>query len=261
MSRQNGVIMAFIDFKFYSEALGMQAEAYIVIPQNQTSGQIGLDGKTAGGKYKCLYLLHGLTDDHTVWMRRTSIERYAAKYGICVVMPCAHRSFYCNIKNGSNYYDYIANELPRIVCEFFNVSSRREDNFIAGNSMGGYGALKIAMRNPDRFCAAAGLSSVTDISAPWERSIMNAIFGEGQPIPANDDLYYLSEKCAEMPCRPRIFMAVGTEDWLYQDSVKLRERLISLGYAPEYVEERGEHNWDFWDKHIQTALEFLTKSN
>ncbi len=249
--------MAFIQFHFYSEALGMQTEAYIIIPERQTSGQIGIDGLVDAGKYKCLYLLHGLTDDHTIWMRRTSIERYAAKYGICVVMPCGHRSFYCNIKNGSNYYDYVARELPRTVCDFFNVSSKREDNFIAGLSMGGYGALKVALRERESFCAAAALSPVTDISSPWERGIMASIFGEGNPIPCEDDLYYLIDKAEGASDKPRIFLAVGTEDWLYDDSIKLRDRLELSNFEFKFTQEHGEHNWDFWDKHIQNALDFL----
>ena len=79
--------MAFFQFHFFSEALGMQTEAYVIMPQRQTRGQIGVNKKAEGEKYKCLYLLHGLSDDHTAWMRQTSIERYADQYGICVVIP------------------------------------------------------------------------------------------------------------------------------------------------------------------------------
>ena len=111
--------MAFLQFHFFSESLGMQTEVYVVMPQRRTSGQIGIDSQTKGEKYKCLYLLHGLSDDHTIWMRHTSIERYASKYGICVVMPCVHRSFYSNMDCGLNYYDFVSRELPSalLACE------------------------------------------------------------------------------------------------------------------------------------------------
>ena len=251
--------MAFIQFHFFSEALGMQTEAYVVIPQKQTSGQIGIESQSRGEKYKCLYLLHGLSDDHTIWMRRTSIERYASKYGICVVMPSAHRSFYSNMKCGLKYYDFISRELPRLVCEFFNVSDKREDNFVAGLSMGGYGALKIALREPDRFSAAIGLSSVTDVKGSWKKDMMATIFGEGAPIPDEDDLFCLADTCANSPDRPRLFMAVGTEDGLYEENVRFRDKLDSLGYDLEYTEAPGAHNWEFWDEHIQYALEWLFK--
>lgn len=81
-------------------------------------------------------MAHGLSDDHSIWLRRTSIERYAAQYGICVVMPCGDKSFYTDMKYGNRYYTYFAKELPGIVREFFHVSDKREDNYIAGLSMG-----------------------------------------------------------------------------------------------------------------------------
>ena len=71
--------MALMNLKFYSEALGMQTEVYVVIPQRSTDGEIGIATNAQTGKYKCLYLLHGLSDDHSIWLRRTSIERYAAE--------------------------------------------------------------------------------------------------------------------------------------------------------------------------------------
>lgn len=249
--------MAFFQFHFFSEALGMQSEAYVIIPQRQVSGQIGIESESRGEKYKCLYLLHGLSDDHTIWMRRTSIERYASKYGICVVMPCAHRSFYCNTSYGARYYDFVARELPRLICEFFNVSDKREDNFIAGLSMGGYGALKIALRECDRFCAGVGLSSVTDLKNSWKTEIMETIFGKGNPIPDEDDLFWLADEKADDEKRPRLFMAVGTEDGLYAENVKFRDKLSTLGYDLKYVEAHGDHNWEFWDEHIQGALEWM----
>ena len=100
--------MAFMNLKFYSEALGMQTEVYIVIPQKSTAGEIGVETNAKADRYKCLYLLHGLSDDHSIWLRRTSIERYASEYGICVVMPAAARSFYTDMKYGQKYYTYIA---------------------------------------------------------------------------------------------------------------------------------------------------------
>ena len=249
--------MAFIQFHFFSETLDMQTEAYVIIPQKKTSGQIGVDTNARNEKYKCLYLLHGLSDDHTIWMRRTSIERYADKYGICVVMPCALKSFYCNMSCGLNYYDYVARELPRVICEFFNVSDKREDNFVGGLSMGGYGALKIALRESDRFSAAIGLSSLTDFFDPQKSAARSQIFGEQCPLTEEDDLFYLADQCANSQQKPKIFMAVGTQDFLYGENVRYRDKLSSLGYELEYVEEPGYHNWDFWDKHIQTALKWL----
>ena len=146
-----GFSMAFIQLNFYSKALGMQTQVNVIIPQRDVSGEIGLSNKSKVKQYKSLYLLHGLSDDQTIWLRRTSIERYANDYGICIIMPFGGKSFYFDLLSGERYYTYIAQELPDIISEFFHVSNRREDRFIAGNSMGGYGALKIALKENESF--------------------------------------------------------------------------------------------------------------
>src|SRR5690606_7723267 len=107
------------------------------------------------GRHKTLWLLHGRSDDHTIWLRRTSIERYVAPLGLAVVMPNANLSFYNNMAWGARYGDFFENELPELARSFFPLSARREDNFIAGLSMGGYGAMRLALANPGRYAAAA----------------------------------------------------------------------------------------------------------
>ena len=252
--------MAFIQFHFFSQSLGMQSEAYVIIPQKRTSGQIGLETKSEGDKYKCLYLLHGLSDDHTAWMRRTSIERYAEKYGICVVMPCVHRSFYLNLSGDRNYYTLVADELPSLVSEFFNISNNKDDNFIAGLSMGGYGALKIAMREKDKFAAAAGLSSVTEMLTPERLEFGQQLLGTVDSISPSDDLFYISEKMIKPEDAPRMFMAVGTDDFVYPENIRFKNHLISHGFDLKFIEAPGDHSWDFWDKYIQIALEWMLEN-
>ena len=249
--------MAFLTFNFFSEALGMQTECYCIIPQKSSYGEIGLESREADGKkYKVLYLLHGLSDDHTIWMRRTSIERYATKYGVCVVMPCAHRSFYTDMKYGLKYYTFIAKELPARVCEFFNVSQKREDTFVAGLSMGGYGALKIALRECDRFCKGAGLSACTDINRVKGSEAGMPIFGE-DGIPEDDDLFKLALKRKDDPERPALYLGVGTEDFLYSENIRFRDVLREYGYDLVYRESKGNHSWEFWDEYIQYVLEWM----
>ena len=111
-----------------------------------------------------LYLLHGLSDDDTIWLRRTSIERYVAPLGLAVVMPQVHRSFYTDEAHGNRYWTFLSEELPELVHHFFRLSRRREDTFVAGLSMGGYGALKWALREPERFAAAASMSAAADVA-------------------------------------------------------------------------------------------------
>ena len=153
--------MAFLTLNFHSDALGMASEIAVILPQSATT-QIGMGGSRTE-EFKTLYLLHGLSDDHTIWERRTSIERYASRYGIAVVMPNAHRSWYCDMAHGGNYYTYIAKEVPALCRSFFRgMSDKKEMNYIAGLSMGGYGALKIALRNPGAFAGVASFSGALD---------------------------------------------------------------------------------------------------
>lgn len=253
--------MALAELSFYSASLGTQQSVYVVIPQRDTSGEIGVETKVSLEKYKCLYLLHGLSDDYSIWLRRTSVERYANEYGICIVMPSADRSFYTDMKYGGKYFTYVSEELPRIIREFFNVSEKREDNFIAGLSMGGYGALKIGMKNCDTFSAAAGLSSVADIEVlktRWPEDLVN-IFGEDGKIPDDENLFKIAEKVNENIDKPRIFMGCGTEDFLYEDNTRLKEKFESLDFDYTYKESSGVHEWGFWDEYIQYVLEWMFK--
>lgn len=251
--------MAFIQLHIYSESLGMQTGVNIVIPQKNKIGEIGLIGKTTTEKYKSLYLLHGLSDDQTIWMRRTSIERYANEYGICVIMPSGGRSFYFNQLNGEKYYTYIANELPNIINDFFCISNKREDRFIAGISMGGYGALKIALKENDKFYAAAGLSSVADIHFDrFKQHLINTV-GEEKYNSKDEDLFALIEQKEDEDKKPKLYMWCGKEDFLYADNVRLMNHIKKFNFDYTYEESAGSHAWVYWDKHIQRVLEWMFK--
>lgn len=251
--------MAFCEMHLFSESLGLQTTINVVIPQQNTVGEIGVSGNGDKKKYKCLYLLHGLSDDHSIWLRRTSIERYAQEYGICVVMPFGGRSFYTDMKYGEKYYTYISQELPRLVQEFFPVSDKREDTYIAGLSMGGYGALKIGLKNCEHFCAAAGLSSAADIVNLTDlfKDVFIPIFGDALDVPNSEDLFKLAEERNDHPLKPRIYMGVGTEDFLYESNCKLRDKFQSLNYDYTYRESKGTHSWAFWDEYIQCVLQWM----
>lgn len=250
--------MAFCELHIYSEALGVQTTVNVVIPQRKTAGEIGVENCGDQEQYPCLYLLHGLSDDHTIWHRRTSIERYAQKYGVCVVMPFGGRSFYTDT-DFEKYYTYIAKELPAIIQDTFPVSGKREDNFIAGNSMGGYGALKIALKCCEQFSAGAGLSSVADVLAVKEHfpTVFHAIFGE--EVPKEEDLFYLAEETEKNPQKPRLLSIIGTEDFLYQDNLRLKAHLENLDFDFTYQESAGGHTWGFWDDYLPTVLTWMLK--
>lgn len=251
--------MAFIHCKFSSVKLQKATEVYVVLPEEPMLSK---------KKLPVVYLLHGLSDDASMWSRRSSIERYACERGFAVVMPDGGRSFYINPKEGAPYGDFIEEELPAFVRAAFPVSEKREENFIAGLSMGGYGALRCALAHPDRFAAAAGLSGVADISsfrsrqaalpeeAVWKE--MHHLFGNSVADELN--LFKLAEK-VPVSRQPHIFMACGTEDFLYEDNRKLRQHFLKLGWRNYHYEEGpGAHTWAFWDAWIPKALDFFLET-
>src|SRR5215213_10189016 len=138
--------MAHLRCDFFSDALGLSTSMTVILPQ-PTQNQIGMAGKAGEGPPPVLYLLHGLSDDDTIWLRRTSIERYVAPLGLAVVMPQVHRSFYLDEAIGNRYWTFLSEELPSVVGSFFRVSQRREDTFVAGLSMGGYGRVSWPLPN------------------------------------------------------------------------------------------------------------------
>src|SRR5215213_8161991 len=152
------------EVKFFSETLGILSLMYVLMPQRKLAE---MQSKRAP-KLRTLYLLHGHSDDHTAWQRYTSIERYAEGLNLAVVMPAVHLSFYKDMAYGLKYWQFISEEVPALVRDLFLLSSARKDNFVAGLSMGGYGAFKMALTHPERFAAAASLSGALDIRARVE---------------------------------------------------------------------------------------------
>ena len=126
--------------------------------------------------------------------------------------------------------------------------------------MGGYGAIKMALRESGYFAAGAGLSAATDMHARLERPMMIPIFGEPPVLPEDDDLFALAEKHQTDAQKPRLYLGVGTEDGLYGESVRLRDHLKKTGYDVTYRESHGNHNWEFWDEYIQYVLAWLMDS-
>lgn len=247
--------MVLMHVDFYSQVLGRSECMDVILPEIENASP---------GSLKTLYLLHGMTDDHTIWQRRTSIERYADDFGIAVVMPTTKLGWYTNAAYGEAYFDFISDELIRISRRMFPLlSHRREDTFVAGLSMGGYGALKCALKQPETFCKAAAFSGGVDAAAlstlpgnPEADFCWADIFGPDADIPGSEnDLFAAAE--ALTANRPDIFMWCGTEDFLYEMNLKMRNHLRSLGYNLTYTETEGSHLWMYWDREIQNALRWM----
>jgi putative tributyrin esterase len=254
--------MALLRCDFFSDVLGLSTSMTVILPQ-RTSTQIGLTGDAGEQPPPVLYLLHGLSDDDTIWLRRTSIERYVAPLGLAVVMPQVHRSFYADEAHGGRYWTFIAEELPALVGSFFRVSQRREDTFVAGLSMGGYGAIKLALRHPDRFAAAASLSGALDVAGlssraplPEDPGLIRRVFGDGPVAGGPDDLLALLA-AADPVALPALQVSCGSEDVMFPDNQTFVERCAQAGVAVRTRFGPGDHEWDYWDIQIQDVLDWL----
>jgi S-formylglutathione hydrolase FrmB len=253
------------EVNFFSETLGLMSSMYVLLPQRPLAEAQAKPRK----KLRTLYLLHGHSDDHTAWQRYTSIERYAEALNLAVVMPAVHLSFYNDMAHGGKYWQFISEEVPTLARDMFSLSSKREDNFVAGLSMGGYGAFKMALTHPERFAAAASLSGAVDLNEvvsvkkkdlqnkAWLEE-MRTVFGDLSKVPGSkNDLFTLARKVARGTVKPRLYQCCGTEEDLYPQNVRFRDAVRKLPLDLTYEEGPGEHNWAYWDKLIQRVLAWM----
>jgi len=212
------------------------------------------------GPFPVLYLLHGLSDDHTAWTRRTSLERYVDGLPLIVVMPNGERSFYTDAQANPKaaFETYIVQDLVGFVDRTFRTVSTREGRVIAGLSMGGYGAVKLALKHPDLFCAAVSHSGAVgfgrrsfDPGSEWA-----AVMGE-HPGGGPNDIFRLVATI-DRSALPTLRIDCGVDDFLIEENRALHQHLTALGVPHEYEEHPGEHNWEYWDKHIQDTLKFFS---
>jgi S-formylglutathione hydrolase FrmB len=259
--------MILTDLNFFSETLGMRCTLGVILPQRTLAEAQG----KSKPQYRTLFLFHGHSDDQTAWQRWTSIERYVEGLNLAVVMPSVHLSFYTDMVHGGKYWQFISEEVPAIARDVYPLSPARADNFVAGLSMGGYGAFKLALTHPERFAAAASLSGAVDIrevvtahpedplNASWLDGMCN-IFGDLSKVPGSQhDLFTLAEKVAKGKVQPKLYQCCGTEDFLYADNLRFRDFVQKLPLDLTYEEGPGEHEWGFWDRMIQKVLAWLPK--
>ena len=261
LHRGYGPGMALLRCDVFSEALGLSTSMTVILPQPTTT-QIGMTGGAGDQPPPVLYLLHGLSDDDTVWVRRTSIERYVAPLGLAVVMPQVHRSFYADEAYGGKYWTFVAEELPELVGRFFRVSQTREDTFVAGLSMGGYGALKLALRQPARFAAAASLSGALDVAElsrgarPEDPMLWKRVLGGRTAAGSEEDLFALLDR-ADAARLPALHVSCGTEDRLITANRRFVAACGTAGVPLTTSFGPGEHDWAYWDDRIQDVLAWL----
>ena len=246
--------MALAEIRFFGASVGFQTTMNVILPES---------GK---GPFPVFYLLHGLSDDHTTWTRRSNIERYVAGLPLIVVMPFGHRGWYSNSHANpqERHEDHIVKDVVGIVDRMFPTIAGREGRVLGGLSMGGYGAVKLALKYPNMFCSAVSHSGATHLPVhhlmqepeKHKESIRDcrAIFGpdwEGGP----NDCVALAKRCPKK-LRPQIRFDCGKKDFLLRMNREFHRELTGLNYPHEYREFPGGHEWGYWDEHVLGAIAF-----
>ena len=216
--------------------------------------------------YKTLYLLHGLYGSDDIFLANTSIQKFAEDYGIAIVISCGENSFYVDHEKSHRFYgEDVGQELLDITRNIFSLSDKREDTYIAGFSMGGYGAIRNGLKYSQNFSKIGMISAALitedivnytdDSNVLRSRDFYESIFGDLDNIKNSDkDPKYLIENCENIP---DIYMACGDNDFLLEKNVDFYEYLKSKNIDAEFIQAPGEHTWEFCDKYIKEFIKTL----
>lgn len=265
--------MAILQMTMMSQALMRTVPVTVVLPFDKMLFP-GMQPRQEGA-YKTLYLLHGVIGSTLDWLSGTRIERFAVEHDLCVVMPSGDNAFYLDHPERHDYYgDFIGRELVELTRKAFPLSHRREDTFLGGLSMGGYGALRNGLKYHETFGAVCALSSALLLdelqdrkpNAPFfleSREYAEACFGELSKVAGSDkDPLWLAKQLQKSGAPlPLVYMACGRQDPLLPANDKFAAALQSLGYTVTYEVDPGAHEWDFWDTHIRRAIDWLPLGN
>lgn len=262
--------MALIQCNFFSNSLLRTVPVQVILPTDKWID----DGRrlTDEKPLKTLYLLHGLFGNYTDWVSGTRIQAWAQDKDLAVVMPSGDNKFYVDQDGaiGEQYGTFIHEELVEFTRRSFPLSRKREDTFIGGLSMGGYGSIVNGLKAPQTFGAICALSSalilerVTTLtertdSAVTDRGFHELVFGDFDKLMGSDkDYYALAKRTAQSnEPLPKIYMACGEEDGLFEVNEKLKDAFLDLGYDVTWEEGPGGHDWIFWDTYIKRVLDWL----
>ena len=260
--------MALLEFSFQSDVLGFEQQLYAILPDPRVL-KIEEKGCADPSDLTVLYLLHAYHGNASDWFRCTMLSRFLeeSRKKIAVIMPAGLTYWYTDMVRGWKWYTYVAEEVPMIARSYLHISSRRENTYVAGMSMGGQGAVKLALRHPERYCMAASFSGSLDPATRSNEPGMTSqrieefanIYGEDPAarFGTDDDLMALLEKAkqpgAEMP---KLYLSCGTADGLYPYNIKFRDKAVSLGYDVEFYEEEGVgHEWKFWNREVEKLID------
>ncbi len=252
--------MALIQVNYQSKALFRTVPMNVILPADRFDADTDSYLNKPDKKYKTLYLLHGLLGNYTDWVSKTRIQTWAEEKNLAVVMPSGDNSFYFKSRTPWNDYGtFIGEELVDITRRMFPLSDKREDTFIAGLSMGGYGALRNGIVYSDTFSHVVGLSSAIHLFEDLSEEANIGLFDNLKEA-AESNLnpkVAVKEMLDEGRKIPGIYMSCGRNDDLLSVNEDFRDYLKEKGINVTWDEEDAGHEWYFWDSQIKKVLDWL----
>lgn len=258
--------MALIRADFFSQSLMRTVTITAIVPVDKFVNEKPRERKP----YKTLYLLHGVFGNDTDWVTGTRIQRWAQDHDLVVIMPSGENKFYVDNEKSHEYFSrFIGEELVKFTRDLFPLSQKREETFIAGLSMGGYGAIINGLKYYETFGYIAGLSSALmiedfvnatdgdDIPYINKRSYLESVFGDLENLVGSDKDYKALVEKIDEKSQLHMYMACGVDDALIIKNRDYRDFLLKNHVDLTYEEGSGAHEWDFWDRYIYRVLKWL----
>lgn len=248
---------------FYSYVLNRAVDITVVLPSVTCPESLGLADAPAShilkAKFPVLYLLHGFGNNHAQWTGYTNVEMYAEEQRIAVVNISAENKAYAKV-GGDDFVRFLDEELPEFLLNYFPISDKPEDTYIAGLSMGGFGAYLHGLTHPERFRAIGAFSAATQLNP---KTFAENPMGAGGDAEKAYDLHELAKKIKEEGKKfPKIYAACGDKDFLFQADKAFAEELKEAGADVTWKEVAGfGHEWRFWDQQVEQFLDWLPRDD
>lgn len=261
--------MDWLDIHFHSQVLGMETRMQVLLPERANAADMDEEKTAALPDFGGLYFLHGMGNGYTAMTRWTNIDRYANGHNLAVFMPEGALSWYTDMKYGQRYFTYITEELPGICRHFFpRLSQTRKDTYIAGVSMGGYGALRCAMNRSDLYQGvglfAPAIENLDILRSEEEKQkpgLFSDIYGSlAECTGSESDLMAQADARKDEPGKARVFQCCGVRDPLYQANLGMRDALIRNGWDVTYSEGDASHDFAYWDTELTPFFEWIDET-
>lgn len=261
--------MAFLQVSLMSQSLMRTVPVNVILP----SDKITFPGmpKREDKPFKTLYLLHGVLGSSIDWVNGSRIQRFAEENDLAVVMPSGDNAFYVDQPKSNNMYgEFIGKELVELTRKMFPLSHKREDTFIGGLSMGGYGAIRNGLKYSDTFGYVVALSSALLIDTMKDRTndtmffvesrdYAESCFGDLSTIEESDKnpKWLVKQLIAKGAKLPEFYMACGQDDSLLPNNQDFADFLKANNVPVTFEIGPGSHEWDFWDTYIKKGIDWL----